>query len=41
MIGGMRGALSIALVASLPTTLPGYPVVVNMTFGVAVLSILL
>lgn len=41
MIGGMRGALSIALVASLPVTLPGYATVVNMTFGVAVLSILL
>jgi len=41
MIAGMRGALSIALVASLPTTLPEYATVVNMTFGVAVLSILL
>jgi CPA1 family monovalent cation:H+ antiporter len=41
MIGGMRGALSIALVASLPTTLPGFTTVVNMTFGVAVLSILI
>jgi NhaP-type Na+/H+ or K+/H+ antiporter len=37
----MRGALSIALVASLPNTLPEYSTVVNMTFGVAVLSILL
>ena len=40
-LGGMRGALSIALVASLPNTLPGYSTVVNMTFGVVVLSILL
>jgi len=39
--GGMRGALSIALVASLPSTLPEYSTVVNMTFGVAVISILL
>jgi monovalent cation:H+ antiporter, CPA1 family len=41
MLGGMRGALSIALVASLPTDLPGYPTVVNMTFGVAIMSILI
>ena len=41
LLGGMRGALSIALVASLPSTLPGYAIVVNMTFGVAVLSVLL
>ena len=39
--GGMRGALSIALVASLPSSLPAYSTVVNMTFGVAVISILL
>jgi CPA1 family monovalent cation:H+ antiporter len=41
MLGGMRGALSIALVASLPSDLPNYTTVVNMTFGVAVISILL
>jgi monovalent cation:H+ antiporter, CPA1 family len=41
MLGGMRGALSIALVASLPIDLPGYTTVVNMTFGVVILSILL
>jgi CPA1 family monovalent cation:H+ antiporter len=41
MLGGTRGALSIALVASLPNSLPGYGTVVNMTFGVAVISILL
>jgi monovalent cation:H+ antiporter, CPA1 family len=43
MIGGMRGALSIALVATLPEVtppLPGLGVVVNMTFGVVILSIL-
>ena len=40
-LGGMRGALSIALVASLPNNLPEYGTVVNMTFGVAVISILL
>jgi len=41
MFGGMRGALSIALVASLPVSLTGYSTIVNMTFGVAVFSILL
>ena len=41
LLGGMRGALSIALVASLPSSLPGYAIVVNMTFGVAVISVLL
>jgi CPA1 family monovalent cation:H+ antiporter len=41
LLGGMRGALSIALVATIPTTLIGYSTVVNMTFGVAVISILL
>lgn len=41
LVGGMRGALSIALVSTLPTDLPGYSTVVNMTFGVAVISILL
>lgn len=40
MLGGMRGALSIALVASLPSNIPDYTTVVNMTFGVAVISIL-
>jgi len=39
-LGGMRGALSIALVASLPTDLPGYSTVVSLTFGVAIMSIL-
>jgi CPA1 family monovalent cation:H+ antiporter len=44
MIGGMRGALAIALVATLEETvpnLPGLSIIVNMTFGVAILSILL
>jgi CPA1 family monovalent cation:H+ antiporter len=40
MLGGMRGALSIALVATLPLTLPGHDIIVNMTFGVAIISIL-
>ena len=43
MIGGMRGALSIALVATLQELtppLPGLGVIVNMTFGVVILSIL-
>ncbi|MBI3840813.1 MAG: cation:proton antiporter [Thaumarchaeota archaeon] len=41
MLGGMRGALSIALVATLDPALPGRDVIVNMTFGVVILSILL
>jgi CPA1 family monovalent cation:H+ antiporter len=41
MLGGMRGALAIALVADLPTSLPAHDILVNMTFGVVVLSILL
>jgi CPA1 family monovalent cation:H+ antiporter len=44
MLGGMRGALSIALVATLQETvptLPGLPTIVDMTFGVVILSILL
>jgi Na+:H+ antiporter len=44
MLGGMRGALAIALVATLQETTPDFPdlnVIVNMTFGVAILSILL
>jgi Na+:H+ antiporter len=41
VLGGMRGALSIVLVAALPTDLAGRDVVVEMTFGIAVLSILL
>ena len=41
MIGGMRGALSIVLVASLPTDLPAHDTLVAMTFGVVVISILL
>jgi CPA1 family monovalent cation:H+ antiporter len=43
MIGGMRGALSIALVATLQEItppLPGLGEIVNMTFGVVILSIL-
>jgi Na+:H+ antiporter len=44
MLGGMRGALAIALVATLQETTPNLPdldIIVNMTFGVAILSILL
>ena len=41
MIGGMRGAVSIALVSSLPADMPDRDLLVNMTFGVAILSILL
>jgi CPA1 family monovalent cation:H+ antiporter len=40
MLGGMRGALSIALVATIPLTMPGHDIIVNMTFGVAIISIL-
>lgn len=41
MLGGMRGALSIVLVASVPVDLPSRGVIVSMTFGVAILSIML
>jgi monovalent cation:H+ antiporter, CPA1 family len=43
MMGGMRGALAIALVATLQGTVPGLaqlPTIVNITFGVTILSIL-
>ncbi len=40
MLGGMRGALSIALVATLPVNLPGHDVIVDMTSGVAIISTL-
>ncbi len=38
--GGLRGALPMVLVLSLPTTFPYRELLVSMTFGVAVLSIL-
>jgi CPA1 family monovalent cation:H+ antiporter len=38
--GGLRGALPMVLVLSLPKTLPYRELLVSMTFGVAVLSIL-
>ncbi|QQG49063.1 MAG: sodium:proton antiporter [archaeon] len=41
MIGGMRGALSIVLVSTLDPLLPGRDLIVNMTFGVVILSVLL
>ncbi len=39
-MGRMRGAPSIAQVATLPADLPGHDVIVDMTFGVAIISIL-
>jgi CPA1 family monovalent cation:H+ antiporter len=39
--GGLRGALPMVLVLTLPTTFPYRQLLVSMTFGVAVLSILL
>lgn len=39
--GGLRGALPMVLVLTLPTTFPYRELLVSMTFGVAVLSILL
>lgn len=39
--GGLRGALPMVLVLSLPKTLPYRDLLVSMTFGVALLSILL
>src|SRR5947199_4891861 len=41
MLGGMRGALSIALVASLPATIPSREVITSMVLGVAFISIIL
>jgi Na+:H+ antiporter len=38
--GGLRGSLSIALVLSLPTTLPGRPELVVMVFGAVIFSLL-
>jgi monovalent cation:H+ antiporter, CPA1 family len=38
--GGLRGALAMVLVLSLPQTLPDRELLVSMTFGVALLSIL-
>src|SRR5713101_2899675 len=39
MLGGMRGALSIVLAASLPSTLPDHDLVSSMVLGVAFISI--
>ena len=39
MLGGMRGALSIALAASLPDTVPARDLITSMVLGVAFLSI--
>ncbi|HLQ03586.1 MAG TPA: sodium:proton antiporter [Nitrososphaerales archaeon] len=41
LLGGMRGALSVVLVASVPTTVPARELIVTMTLGVAFLSIVL
>jgi NhaP-type Na+/H+ or K+/H+ antiporter len=41
MLGGMRGALSIALVASIPATIPSRDVITSMVLGVAFISIIL
>ena len=39
--GGLRGSLSIALILSLPLTIPGRKQLVAMTFGVVTFSLLL
>ncbi len=39
MLGGMRGALSIVLAASIPDTLPDHSLVSSMVLGVAFISI--
>jgi CPA1 family monovalent cation:H+ antiporter len=41
VLGGMRGALSIVLVASIPQSVPGSGLVASMTLGVAFISIVL
>jgi Na+:H+ antiporter len=39
LLGGMRGALSIVLLAAIPNTLPAKDLIVSMTLGVAFISI--
>lgn len=41
VLGGMRGALSIVLVASVPVAVPGRDLIATMAFGVAFISIML
>ncbi len=41
MLGGMRGAISIALVATLPSNLPDSELIASMVLGVAFISIML
>ena len=41
MLGGMRGAISIALVATLPSSLPDSELIASMVLGVAFISIML
>ena len=41
MLGGMRGAVSIALAASLPANIPSRDLITSMVLGVAFLSIML
>lgn len=41
VLGGMRGALSIVLVASVPDTIPSRGLMVTMTLGIAFISIVL
>jgi CPA1 family monovalent cation:H+ antiporter len=38
--GGLRGALSMVLALSVPKSLPDRPLLITMTFGVVILSIL-
>jgi CPA1 family monovalent cation:H+ antiporter len=38
--GGLRGSLSIALVLSIPLLVPDRPILVAMTFGIVVFSLL-
>jgi monovalent cation:H+ antiporter, CPA1 family len=40
-LGGMRGALSIVLVASIPAAVPGRGLIASMTLGVAFISIVI
>jgi monovalent cation:H+ antiporter, CPA1 family len=41
MLGGMRGALSIALVASLPASIPSRDLITSMVLGVSFISIVI
>jgi CPA1 family monovalent cation:H+ antiporter len=38
--GGLRGGVALAIALSLPASLPGHPLIVALTFGVVLFTIL-